>query len=117
MKVHDFYRRHGLRVHEIPSGVKCPVVSGWPDAAIPHDVVESRLGPAFNKYGWLLDDNHVVIDIDLHNPKENGLESLARLEEKCGVKLDEQCGAIVYSPSGGRHYYFVKPPNIAFGPP
>lgn len=115
MKVHDFYRQHSLRVHEIPAGVKAPVAVGWPDADIPHDVVESRLGPHFNKYGWLLDDNHVVIDIDLHHPKENGLESLARLEAKCGVKLDDECGAIVYTPSGGRHYYFVKPPDVTFG--
>lgn len=115
MKVHDFYRQHNLRVHEIPAGVKAPVAVGWPDAQIPHDIVESKLGAHFNKYGWLLDDCHVVIDIDLHNPKENGLESLSRLEEKCGVRLDDACGAIVYSPSGGRHYYFTKPTGVTFG--
>jgi hypothetical protein len=115
MKVHTFYRRHNLRVHEIPAGVKCPVVVGWPDANPDYDVVESRLGSQFNKYGWLLDDNHVVIDIDLHNAAENGLESLERLEANCGVCLSEKCGAIVYSPSGGRHYYFTKPAGVTFG--
>lgn len=115
MKVHDFYRKHSLRVHEIPAGVKCPVAVGWPDAQIPHDVVESRLGSYHNKYGWLLDDNHVVIDIDVHNEKENGFESLARLEEKCGVSLASVCGAVVNSPSGGRHYYFTKPVGVTFG--
>ncbi len=115
MKVHDFYRRHNLRVHEIPVGVKAPIAVGWPDANIPHDVVESRLGQRFNKYGWLLDDCHVVIDIDMHNPTENGIESLARLEANTGVVLADHCGAIVYSPSGGRHYYFTKPADVTFG--
>ena len=116
MKVHDFYRTNNLRVHEIPKGVKCPVTKGWPDSTKTADEVDSLLdGESINKYGWLLDDNHVVIDIDLHHESENGYESLEKLESDIGFKLEDACGAIVKSPSGGCHFYFSKPPNAKFG--
>lgn len=115
VKVHDFYRRNGLRVHEIPAGVKCPIVVGWPESNKLADDVEPLLVGRNNKYGWLLDDCHVVIDIDLHNPKENGIQSLERLCKDIGISLDDVCRAIVYSPSGGRHYYFRKPADVHFG--
>lgn len=115
MKIHSFYRDNNLRVHEIPAGVKCPVAKGWPDSNRPYDEVDQSLGKEFNKYGWLLDDNHVVVDIDVHDDKANGYESLEKLEAHLGFKLSDACGAIVDSPSGGRHYYFTKPANAKFG--
>lgn len=116
MDVHEFYKRNGLRVHEIPVGTKCPVQKGWPNAQRPYSEVDAAIKSAgFNKYGWLLDDNHAVIDIDLHNEEENGNESQQKLEAELGISLDELCGAIVYSPSGGRHYYFTKPTDVKFG--
>jgi hypothetical protein len=116
MDVHPFYISNGLRVHEIRRGLKCPVEVGWPDSNKSYEEVRYRLQEEeFNKYGWLLDDCHVVIDIDVHNEKENGYESLARLEEDLGYRLEDVCKAIVYSPSGGRHYYFSKPVNARLG--
>lgn len=115
MKVHPFYRCHNLRLHEIPKGVKCPVVVGWPDTNWKADDIEPRLTGKNNKYGWLLDDDHLVIDIDLHNAEENGLDSLEKFQSAISIDLDEACKAIVYSPSGGRHYYFRKPQEYKFG--
>lgn len=113
MNIHEFYKRNNLRVHEIPVGKKHPVEVGWPTSSKSYDEVESRIdGIRNNKYGWLLDDDHLVIDIDLHNEEENGLESLSKFEADIGIKLDDVCKAIVYSPSGGRHYYFRKPKEI-----
>lgn len=108
--IHDFYKRNGLRVHEIPVGKKHPTAAKWPDSNKSYDEVEKAIeSNLFNKYGWLLDDDHLVIDIDLHNDQENGLESLEKFDQQTGVPLDSVCKAIVYSPSGGRHYYFKNP--------
>jgi hypothetical protein len=117
MKVHDFYKRNSLRVHEIEVGVKAPKATGWPDSQRPYGDVDTKLAnrTTYNKYGWLLDDNHVVIDIDVHDPEKNGYESLAKLESAIGFKLDDACGAKVTSPSGGMHYYFTKPSDVSFG--
>lgn len=116
MKIHPFYRSNDLRVHEIPKGVKCPVEKGWPSSEKRADDVEPLLdGERFNKYGWLLDDCHVVVDIDVHDKKANGYESLQKLELALGYTLADACGAIVDSPSGGRHYYFSKPTSVKFG--
>ena len=116
MQVHNFYRQHDLRVHEIPVGVKCPVETGWPDSEKRADDIDPLLqGDRFNKYGWLLDDRHFVIDIDVHDEAENGFVSLAKLEATLGFALADVCGAIVNTPSGGRHYYFGKPDGFTFG--
>ncbi len=117
MKVHDFYRENDLRLHEIPKGVKCPVEKGWPSSQKRADDVEPKLdGERFNKYGWLLDDRHVVIDIDVHDiDNADGYASLEKLEKDIGFQLADACGAVVKSPSGGRHYYFTKPENASFG--
>jgi len=118
MEVHKFYRSNGLRVHEIPTGKKCPIAKGWPDSTKTHDQVDQALENAgrFDKYGWLLDDNHLVVDIDVHDLENaDGYASLAKLEAAIGFKLEDACGAIVQSPSGGRHFYFAKRPEDDFG--
>src|SRR5690606_12027927 len=38
-----------------------------------------------------------------------------RLESDSGVNIRDACGAVVYSPSGGMHYYFRKPADVRFG--
>lgn len=117
MKVHRFYRDNDLRLHEIPVGVKCPVEKSWPSTQKRADDVEPKLdGTRFNKYGWILDDCHVVIDIDVHDLENaDGYSALAKLEAEIGFTLEESCGAIVQSPSGGKHFYFSKPPDAKFG--
>lgn len=116
MLVHPFYRNHNLRLHEIPKGVKCPVVKDWPNTTkVANDVEPLLDGERFNKYGWILDETHVVVDIDVHDEKANGYESLAKLESEMGFTLRDACGAIVETPSGGRHYYFSKPAGVKFG--
>lgn len=116
MKTHPFYRANNLRLHEIPCGVKCPVVKDWPNSTRTADEVDQALtDDRYNKYGWILDDCHVVIDIDVHAEEANGYESLAKLESELGYTLESVCGAIVETPSGGRHYYFSKPVGVTFG--
>lgn len=114
--IHPFYIQNGLRVHEIPVGKKCPIAVGWPSTHRQYEDVERELSSGmYNKYGWLLDDDHLVVDIDLHNDEENGYESLKKLESDIGIRLIDHCGAVVQSPSGGCHFYFRKPANATFG--
>lgn len=116
MKIDSFYKQHSLRMIQIRRGHKAPLEKGWPEISRPYDEVETALkDPEYNKVGWILDDNHVVIDIDCHAGGANGFESLAKLEKKLGYLLDEVCGAFVDTPSGGRHYYFSKPEDAEFG--
>lgn len=119
VKVHEFYKKYSLRTLEIPVGEKAPIhVKRWQDSTKPIDEVQEALDSQpdrFNKYGWLLDEDHVVIDIDVHDPKENGWDALARLESKLGFTLESKCGAIVRTPSGGAHFYFSKEPSVKFG--
>jgi len=117
-QVHDFYISNKLRVIEIPVGSKRPSATGWPDSNKTPEQVQSILDayPAqFDKYGWVLDAVHVVIDIDVHAEQANGFKALEKLEQKLGYTLESVCGAIVETPSGGRHYYFTKDADTVFG--
>ncbi len=115
-EVHDFYRSNNLRVLPIPVGVKCPIEKGWPSSQkLAADIEQDLLDPRYNKYGWLLDDCHLVVDIDVHDPEKSGFDSLVKLEGELGYMLEDVCGAIVETPSGGRHYYFTKPDDLKFG--
>lgn len=115
ISIHPFYRRYDLRLHEIQVGEKAPLVPKWPDTTKKADDVEPKLFGIHNKYGWILDDCHFVLDVDVHNEQENGLESLAKLENELGFLLNDKCGAVVQTPSGGLHYYFRKPEELKFG--
>lgn len=117
IKVHDFYRENSLRLIEIKRGVKGPTTHGWPKLNRSPDYIQALLDSphsSFDKYGFVLDDCHVVVDIDKHVDKANGFESLEKLEANLGFTLESVCGAIVETPSGGRHYYFTKDEATTF---
>lgn len=51
-------------------------------------------------------DNHLVVDVDRRN---NGYESLRRLEDDLGYSLEAVAGFTVDTGGGGKHYYFTVP--------
>ena len=113
MIVHDFYRRNNCRLIEIPKGSKAPIhAKKWQElsrAAEEIEAAESR----FNKFGWILGRDHLVIDVDTHDADKNGWQSLEQLERDLGLEsLEMAAGAVVHSPSGGGHLYFAKPAEI-----
>ena len=55
-------------------------------------------------FGWLLDDNHLVVDVD---PKNGGFESFEKLCEK--VPELKECAVSVKTGGGGFHLYYNKP--------
>jgi hypothetical protein len=63
--------------------------------------------------GCSLGKHYLVMDVDVptaQRPDKLGLESLERLIADTG--LDLELVPCVESPSGGRHYYFRKPPQM-----
>lgn len=108
--IHDFYIENNFRVHEIEVGFKYPRIDGWQKLRKPIDEVQLALShPSYNKYGVVLEDWHILLDIDIHNPEADGYASKAKLESACGVDISAVCGATTTTPSGGCHYLFRKP--------
>lgn len=58
-------------------------------------------------FGWLLEANHLVIDVD---PKNGGFESFDKLAEK--VPQLKDCGVGVKTGGGGFHLYYKKPSDF-----
>lgn len=58
-------------------------------------------------FGWLLEEHHLVVDVD---PKNGGFESFDRLAEK--VPALKECGVGVKTGGGGFHLYYKKPADL-----
>lgn len=58
-------------------------------------------------FGWLLEDHHLVVDVD---PKNGGFESFDKLCEK--VPQLKECGVGVKTGGGGFHLYYNKPAEL-----
>lgn len=58
-------------------------------------------------FGWLLEDHHLVVDVD---PKNGGFESFDKLAEK--VPELKECGVGVKTGGGGFHLYYKKPKDF-----
>lgn len=116
----------GLRIfplHRIESG-KCscgdkdchavgkhPTRNNWTHApVVDESVIESWLDGEFIEaatgFGWALDGQHIVIDVD---PRNGGNESLKMLEDDLGLSLSEDCHAVVKTGGNGLHFYYLKP--------
>lgn len=107
------------RVIPIRGNSKGPSIKGWTDT---QDRVEDWLkanggdlqfdDPDYLRYGVVLDEDMVVIDIDCHDGAENGYESLNQIVKAGGPDIWDQAGLVVLSPSGGRHMFFKKDPDL-----
>ena len=111
--IDEYYGELGSRLVCIKKGTKSPNRQGWPSIQDRYEDVIKEYDPSqHNKVGWILDAEHLVIDIDTHDPKKDGYESLARLSKEIGVDLYDNATVIVKSPSGGAHLYFWKDPDV-----
>lgn len=93
---------------------KHPVKTAWQRQVV---VEESGLSVwasiyAENGMGWVLDDQHIVIDVD---SRSGGLQSLEKLQEDIGIDMFASCSAIVKTGGGGYHFYFEKDPLLSLG--
>ena len=99
----DFYKNIDARLVPIRKGTKSPGVAGWPKIQDRFQEANSKFDKNIhNKVGWILDDRHLVIDID----------TLQRLSDDIGIDLYDHANVIVRTPTGGSHLYFYKDPEL-----
>ena len=111
--IDKFYKDIGARLVCIKKGTKSPNLKGWTKIQDRYDEAVEKFDPEIhNKFGWILDDHHLVIDIDTHDPKKDGHASLDKLCDDIGHDLYEAATCVVDSPSNGAHLYFWKDPDI-----
>lgn len=82
---------------------KIPFLQNWTEKELTRDAILAHKG----NLGWVIDDKHLVIDVDLKN---KGFESFERLKMALGIELEPT----VITPSGGYHIY-TKIPNDSVG--
>ena len=107
------------RVVPIMGNSKGPSLKGWPDTQQRVDdwLAENGGDLRFededsHRYGIVLDADMVCVDIDCHDGAENGYESLNEIVKEGGPDIWEDAGLVVLSPSGGRHMFFKKDPEL-----
>ncbi len=113
VEVHPFYRTNLCRLHICPGRNKRPVEKGYPDTFLTWEQIQPRLdaGEA-TRYCWLHDHEHLILDVDVHDPLKNGWETLKRLSQEIGVDLFHTCRARLWTPTNGVHLCFSKPAEL-----
>ena len=114
IQVNKFYTANNCRLHVCPGQSKHPTEVGYANSDLRTWDVTSRLvaDSKIQRYCWMHDDDHLIIDVDLHDPAKNGMESLERLSKDLGIDLAEVCRATVTTPTGGLHLCFRKPAEM-----
>lgn len=92
---------------ECPAAGKHPYKSGWQNTALADDGVMEIWQEMHkcNSLGWVLDEEHIVIDVD---KRSGGLESLEKLQKDLSINMFDLCNAVVKTGGGGWHFYFKK---------
>jgi len=87
---------------------KAPSLNDWQKRTTKSKILKRDFKNA--EAGAVLQDIHLIIDID---PRNGGEESLEKLNKELGEDLDKLCLVKVLSGrgDGGRHLYFTKPAN------
>jgi len=89
-------------------GLKSPAIKDWPNTQIRAQDLDTT-SDKYDKYGIVLDEDMLVVDIDVHDDAKNGYASLSRIKDEHGIDLWSAASIIVESPSGGAHLYFNNP--------
>lgn len=96
------YLKHGKRL--IPLIGKKPIIENWVNVSLSEQELIGHIG----NFGWALDHNDLVIDID---PRNGGFESWDKLRNEYLKEIDWRKSLIptVNTPSGGLHVYLQLP--------
>lgn len=85
---------------------KRPIIPNWPNVRL----AKEKLYNHNNNFGWVLDNEDLVIDVD---PRNGGLDSYKRLLDDIGLS-DNHMEISIKTPSGGFHIYLKKDKNYKF---
>lgn len=99
---------------QCPAAGKHPNRSNWTMISVGGEGTLSLWKNAYgcNGFGWALDEDHIVIDVDSRN---GGLASLDKLHIDLGINLFESANAIVKTGGNGWHFYFKKLDSMNLG--
>ena len=89
-------------------GLKSPAIKDWPNTQVRAQDLDTT-SDKYDKYGIVLDEDMLVVDIDVHDDAKNGYASLSRIKDEHGIDLWSAASIVVESPSGGAHLYFNNP--------
>ncbi len=89
-------------------GLKSPAIKDWPNTQVRAKDLDTT-SDKYDKYGIVLDEDMMVVDIDVHDDAKNGYASLSRIKDEHGIDLWSAASIVVESPSGGAHLYFNNP--------
>lgn len=89
-------------------GLKSPAIKDWPKTQVRAQDLDTT-SDKYDKYGIVLDEDMLVVDIDVHDDAKNGYASLSRIKDEHGIDLWSAASIVVESPSGGAHLYFNNP--------
>ena len=90
----------GRRLVLLKRNGKAPVSPGWQKVIPTEEEILNHRG----NFGWLLDVDDLIIDVDVKNGKQ-GMESLAQLEKDTRTVIPRH----IETPSGGLHCYMKIP--------
>lgn len=100
----SYYLDRGYRLTPICNGGKRPEPKNWTVNTV-NDWETVKRYPKGKSWGWVLDAEHLVIDVD---PRNGGLDSLRKIAAKHDGPIVPQY-PVVITPSGGMHIYMSKP--------
>ena len=107
------------RVVKIEGAGKGPKCVGWPSIQTrAEDLVKANGGclefdsEIVHRYGIIIDDDMLVVDVDVHDASKNGYAALEEIKVEYGLDLYADAAFVVKSPSGGCHLFFRKDPAV-----
>jgi P4 family phage/plasmid primase-like protien len=105
----EYYLSHHCRLTPLSKQQGLPVTKKWTQNALTTQEQADRY-PGYT-FGWVLDADHLVVDVD---PRNGGLEGLKKLSKKytreTGRRLRDDY-PVVRTPRGGLHFYMTKSPG------
>jgi len=106
----NYYLSRGYRLTPLTKGTKKPMSRDWTRAALTTQKQLDRYPGC--SFGWVLDADHLVIDVD---PRKGGLEGFRKIANRYakenGVKIGQDF-PMVKTPGGGIHVYTTKPAGL-----
>ncbi len=105
--IKDFYVKNKIKIFPVHRKTKLPMIDKWQEECsceLPQIVYWLEKGDNCN-FGMPANTNNLfILDLDTHNPEENGINFFKKLCGDLGIELPKTLTQT--TPSGGVHYIF-----------